>query len=126
MMGGKGSKGSGRREYPSHGSSGSSSWNQYGYPQTSYPEQNPYYTPQHQHASPPSTSFNYGSQPSFNYRSEAPRPQKKLDRRYSRIADNYRSLDEVRQYAACDFLFFKASSFVFFGIFGLRPKGLGE
>lgn len=95
MMGGKGSKGSGRREYPSHGSSGSSSWNQYGYPQSSYPEQNPYYTPQHQHASPPSTSFNYGSQPSFNYRSEAPRPQKKLDRRYSRIADNYRSLDEV-------------------------------
>ncbi|XP_041011184.1 E3 ubiquitin-protein ligase RGLG5 [Juglans microcarpa x Juglans regia] len=97
-MGGKSSKGSGRRgvaSYGSGGSGGSSTWNQYGYAQPSYPQQNPYYTPQHPHAPPPSTSFNYGSQPSFNYGSEVPQPQRTLDRRYSKIADNYRSLDEV-------------------------------
>ncbi|KAF5450190.1 hypothetical protein F2P56_030560 [Juglans regia] len=97
-MGGKSSKGSGRRGVASHGSGGSggsSTWNQYGHAQPSYPQQSPYYAPQHPHAPPPSTSFNYGSQPSFNYGSEVPQPQRTLDRRYSKIADNYRSLDEV-------------------------------
>ncbi|KAE8023565.1 hypothetical protein FH972_009243 [Carpinus fangiana] len=92
-MGAKSSKGSGRRELRSYDSGASSTWNQYGYPQ---PQQPPYYTPQHQHAPPPpSSSFNYGSQASFNYGSETPQPQRKLDRKYSRIADNYRSLDQV-------------------------------
>ncbi|XP_059445885.1 E3 ubiquitin-protein ligase RGLG5-like [Corylus avellana] len=92
-MGAKSSKGSGRRELRSYDSGGSSGWNQYGYP---HPQQPPYYTPQHQHAPPPpSSSFNYGSQSSFNYGSETPQPQRKLDRKYSRIADNYRSLDQV-------------------------------
>lgn len=101
MMGAKSSKGSGRREVGSYDSGGPSTWNQYGYPQPSYP-QHPYYTPQHQHAPPPSSSsFNYGSQASFNYGSEPPPPQRKLDRKYSRIADNYRSLDQVRLYAVC-------------------------
>ncbi|KAG7979992.1 hypothetical protein I3843_05G158500 [Carya illinoinensis] len=102
-MGGKSSKGSGRRGVASYGPGGSSSRNQYGYAQPSYPQQDPYYTPQHPHAPPPSTSFNYGSQPSFNYGSqpsfnygsELPQPQRTLDRRYSKIADNYRSLNEV-------------------------------
>lgn len=93
-MGAKSSRGSGRRDLG--GSGDSATWNQYGYPPTAYPPPHPYYTPQHPQATPPSSSFNYGSQASFNYRSEPPpRPQRKLDRRYSRIADNYRSLDEV-------------------------------
>ncbi|KAK4549309.1 hypothetical protein RGQ29_032753 [Quercus rubra] len=84
-MGSKNSKGSGRREFTSYGSASSSTYNQqYGY------------TPQHQHGPPP-TSSSYGSQASFNYGSEIPvaQPHRKLDRKYSRIADNYRSLDEV-------------------------------
>lgn len=90
-MGGRSSK---RRELSSYGSNSSSTWNQYGYPpQTPYHQQNQYYTPQHQQAPP--TSSSYGSQASFNYGQEMPRPQRKLDRKYSRIADNYRSLDEV-------------------------------
>jgi len=81
VMGGKGSKESGRRyEY----GASSSSWdnNNYG----GYPPQSPYpshQTPQHQHASAP-TPFYDNAQ-----------PKRKLDRKYSRIADNYRSLDEV-------------------------------
>uniref|UniRef100_A0A2P2LX46 Uncharacterized protein MANES_13G021000 n=1 Tax=Rhizophora mucronata TaxID=61149 RepID=A0A2P2LX46_RHIMU len=89
-MGGKSSKGSRSRHYSSYDSS--SSWNHYGYPQASpYPyqssQQNPYYTPQH-HPVPPPTS-------SYNYEPERPPPQRRLDRKYSRIADNYQSLDQV-------------------------------
>ncbi|XP_015894471.2 E3 ubiquitin-protein ligase RGLG5 isoform X2 [Ziziphus jujuba] len=81
-MGSKHSKILSRRQFSDYGSA-SSSWDQYGYPQSPYPQQSPYYssTPQHQYA--PSPSFGIGN------------PQKNLDRRYSRIADNYRSLDEV-------------------------------
>ncbi|KAJ7956754.1 E3 ubiquitin-protein ligase RGLG2-like protein [Quillaja saponaria] len=86
LMGGKSSKGSGRRQFSPSGSAISSSWGDYGYPQSSYPQSNPYYTPQHHLASAPS-SYGYGSQ--------TPQPQRRLDRRYSRISDNYRSLDEV-------------------------------
>ncbi|CAJ2667921.1 unnamed protein product [Trifolium pratense] len=95
VMGGSSSKGSSRKKkqhvssYRSSGSSGSSSsWNnnnydEYGYPpQSPYPQQSPYHqTPHHQAASAP---FYENSQ-----------PKKKLDKRYSRIADNYHSLDEV-------------------------------
>ncbi|KAL0004378.1 hypothetical protein SO802_011939 [Lithocarpus litseifolius] len=98
-MGSKHSKGSGRREFPSYGSGSSSTYNQqYGYPpQTPYHQPSSYnYTPQHQHGPPPPSS-SYGSQASYNYGSEIPvaQPHRKLDRKYSRIADNYRSLDEV-------------------------------
>lgn len=110
-MGSKNSKGSGRREFPSYGSGSSSTYNQqYGYPpQTPYHQPGSYgYTPQHQHGPPPPSS-SYGSQASFNYGSEIPvaQPHRKLDRKYSRIADNYRSLDEVRPICGicvCDFL----------------------
>lgn len=68
----------------------SSSWDaQYGYgSQTAYPPpaQSPYYTPGHHHA--PSSSFEYEA-------SQTPRPQRRLERKYSRIADDYRSLEEV-------------------------------
>ena len=87
-MGGKSSKESDRRHVsPSYGSAGSSSsWENYAYQQSpySYPQQNPYQTqtPLH-HRTPP---------PFYDYA----QPRRRLDRRYSRIADDYRSLDEVR------------------------------
>ncbi|KAG8640072.1 E3 ubiquitin-protein ligase RGLG2 isoform X2 [Manihot esculenta] len=83
-MGGKSSKGSSGRHIPS-----SSSWNQYGYPQASpypyqSPQQNQYYMPQHHQ---PSTSY--------SYEAERPQPQRRLDRKYSRISDDYKTLDQV-------------------------------
>lgn len=124
-MGSKNSKGSGRREFTSYGSASSSTYNQqYGYPpQTPYHQPSSYsYTPQHQHGPPP-TSSSYGSQASYNYGSEIPvaQPHRKLDRKYSRIADNYRSLDEVRPICSmyvCDFLYyFKDHLFLCFVFF---------
>lgn len=93
LMGGKSSKSSSGRHYSSGGSASSSAWNDYGYPppQSPYPQASPYYTPQHHYA--PSPSFNYGSQ--------TPRPQRRLDRKYSRIDDNYKSLDQVSPYSVC-------------------------
>ncbi|GER29520.1 calcium-dependent phospholipid-binding protein [Striga asiatica] len=69
-----------------------SSYSQYA---QNYPTQHPYpapagYPPQNPYYAPPQ---DYGSQ----YNEVASRPQKKFDRRYSRIADNYRSLDEVTE-----------------------------
>lgn len=70
--------GSGRRYDRSlSGSSSSSGWGHFG-------DQNSVYqTPNHPSASPLS-SYNSGRQ-----------NQKNLERKYSRIADNYRSIDEV-------------------------------
>ncbi|XP_054820136.1 E3 ubiquitin-protein ligase RGLG2 isoform X2 [Prosopis cineraria] len=85
-MGGKSSKEEYRRRVSSYGSASSCSrWDGYGYPQSPHPPQNPYYTPQH--SSAPAPFYEYGSQTS--------QPSRRLDRRYSRIADDYRSLDEV-------------------------------
>ncbi|KAF5940045.1 hypothetical protein HYC85_021212 [Camellia sinensis] len=81
LMGSSSSKGTSRRQFSS---SGSSSFNQREYQQPAYPQQNPYYTPQHHHAPAP---YNYGAQ--------TPQRQRKLDRRYSRIADNYQTLEQV-------------------------------
>ncbi|KAF8017438.1 hypothetical protein BT93_H2573 [Corymbia citriodora subsp. variegata] len=90
-MGSKGSKM--RREYSGYGGSASSGWCQYGHSQAppSYDHQHSsYYTPQHRFAPSPAPSYGGG------YGSQTPQPMKKrLDRKYSRIADNYRSLDEV-------------------------------
>ena len=83
VMGAKSSKESGRRyEFGASSSSWDHNNNNYG----GYPPQSPYpsyQTPRHQHASA-STPFYDNAQ-----------PKRKLDRKYSRIADNYRSLDEV-------------------------------
>ncbi|KAL7202530.1 hypothetical protein ACSBR1_034077 [Camellia fascicularis] len=81
LMGSSSSKGTSRRQFSS---SGSSSFNQREYQQPAYPQQNPYYTAQHHHAPAP---YNYGAQ--------TPQRQRKLDRRYSRIADNYQTLEQV-------------------------------
>uniref|UniRef100_A0A5B7B1K9 Putative E3 ubiquitin-protein ligase RGLG2 n=1 Tax=Davidia involucrata TaxID=16924 RepID=A0A5B7B1K9_DAVIN len=82
-MGGKSSKRTSRRQFSSFGSS---SFNHHGYPQSPYHQQNhpSYYTPQHHRAAAPT---NYGTQ--------TPQPQRKLDRRYSIIADNYQTLEQV-------------------------------
>ncbi|KAL5760000.1 hypothetical protein ACOSP7_018502 [Xanthoceras sorbifolium] len=91
-MGGRSSKGSSGRQYSSRGSASSSTWdnNSYGYPPESpyhLPQPNAYnnYTPQH----------HYAAAPSFNYGSQTPQPQRRLDRKYSRIDDNYKTLDQV-------------------------------
>ncbi|CAI0425902.1 unnamed protein product [Linum tenue] len=90
-MGGRNSKesaGGSRREFSSY-----DSFN-YRYPPPAaappYSESQPYYTPQHPHAPPPSSSSAYGYEPE-----RPPQPQKRLDRRYSRIADDYKTLDQV-------------------------------
>ena len=89
-MGSKVSKCSSARRFSHGGSAAStstSSWDQYGYPQSpySYPQQSPHYTPHHRYASPSLL--------------------RNLDSRYSRIADNYRSLDEVSLYIhSCMFM----------------------
>ncbi|KAK6930939.1 Copine, C-terminal [Dillenia turbinata] len=81
-MGNKGSKGESRRQFSSFGSS---SFGRHGYPQSSYiPQTQPYYTPQHHYAP---ASYDYGNQTNA--------PHRKLDWRYSRIADNYTSLEQV-------------------------------
>jgi E3 ubiquitin-protein ligase RGLG len=64
----------------------------------SYPVEHSYpapavYPPQDQYYAPPQS---YGS-PSQSYAPQSHASQKKLDRRYSRIADNYNSLDEVTE-----------------------------
>ncbi|XP_059633654.1 E3 ubiquitin-protein ligase RGLG5-like [Cornus florida] len=82
-MGGSSSKGTIRRQFSSFGSS---SFNFHGYPESPHPEQEPYYTPQHHHAPAPAP-YNHGAQ--------TPQPQRKLDRKYSMIADNYQTLEQV-------------------------------
>ncbi|KAK6798812.1 hypothetical protein RDI58_006515 [Solanum bulbocastanum] len=111
-MGGKSSREDSWRQASS---TRSSSWNQYDYPQTAYPQDSYSYSqqaavpsyappPPSQQNYPPHPQQNYSSQPQQNYASHehesrphahAPRPR--LDRRYSRIADNYNSLDEVTE-----------------------------
>lgn len=105
LMGGKSSREDSWRQASS---TGSSSWNQYDYPQTAYPQDSYSYSQQAavpSYAPPPPSQQNYPPpQPQHNYASHeheslphahAPRPR--LDRRYSRIADNYNSLDEVTE-----------------------------
>ncbi|KAI4350610.1 hypothetical protein L6164_005055 [Bauhinia variegata] len=100
-MGGKNSKEDSWRQDSSFRSASSSSWNSY--PQSSYGHESqsqppyssqPYYTP------PPQ---NYGVPPPQNYYEPyagsgvAGDGGKRLDRRYSRIVDNYNSLEEVTE-----------------------------
>lgn len=81
-MGGKSSKRSAPSRYSSFGSS-SNPWSHHEYPQSSYPQQTQIYAP-----TPPPQS--YGG---FTHDSK-----KKLERKYSRIDDNYNSLDQVKLY----------------------------
>ncbi|XP_022750527.1 E3 ubiquitin-protein ligase RGLG2-like isoform X1 [Durio zibethinus] len=86
----------------------SSSWNShYGYPQSSYGQESPSHAPQHSYASP---QYYLHSQPEPQYYPPSQQePQyhpplqdhgsakKTIQRRYSRIADNYNSLDQVTE-----------------------------
>ena len=82
-----------KRESPRQASSRSSdsySWNHHGYPQSPHP-QSPYpqpsqdYMPQQHFAPPPQT---YGG-------GQAPESRRRLERKYSKIDDDYNSLDQV-------------------------------
>lgn len=80
MMGGKSSKhGSSRRNSSSR--SNSQQWGHYGYPESPYTQSRS--TPRY---APPTPS--YGG-------TQAPETRKRLERKYSRIDDNYNSLDQV-------------------------------
>ncbi|KAA8548164.1 hypothetical protein F0562_004575 [Nyssa sinensis] len=90
-MGGKNSRNRSWRQSSSLRSTSSSSWNQYEYPQPSYPQETqnyaqpyPAYPPQQYYQPPQNVGLPH-------------EPQRKLDRRYSRIADNYNSLEEVTE-----------------------------
>lgn len=96
-MGSGSSKSSRRRRSMSSSSYGSHYSNQDGYPPTSpYPSQPGYmpqtpYTPHHTQYAPSPTPHSYSAPPPVNNA----RSNKRLERKYSRIADNYRTLDEV-------------------------------
>lgn len=76
-MGAKNSKRSISGRYSSYASS-SNSWSQHAYPQSSFAQ------PSHSYAPPPP---NYGDPP--------PESKRRLERKYSRIDDNYNTLDQV-------------------------------
>lgn len=91
-MGGNSSKEEGN--WRQNSSSRSTSWDShFGYSQTpyGYGQESQIYAPQQPYPAqqyyPPSQEYS-SSQPSNN--------RKKLERKYSRIADNYNSLDQVR------------------------------
>ncbi|PIA64487.1 hypothetical protein AQUCO_00100161v1 [Aquilegia coerulea] len=86
-MGGRSSKGS-NYGHSSSSFGSSSSWSQHGYPQSPYGQENQNHAPRQNYVSPQT----YAPPPS-NYG----RPQKKLERRFSRIADNYNSLEQVTE-----------------------------
>ncbi|CAN6676238.1 unnamed protein product [Malus baccata var. baccata] len=87
-MGGQSSKDWSERQFSHSGSTASSSWNQHGYSEP-HPPQNLYHTvPQHRYT--PSPSFNGVSRPV-----RVPQQRRSWHKSYSRIADNYCSLDEV-------------------------------
>lgn len=104
-MGGNSSKDNSWRQNSSvqRSSSSASSWSQYpepaygqgGYPyepqQSSYPTQQQYYD------APPHPPPNYDDGPYAGGRVARHDDRKKLERKYSRIADNYNSIDEVRK-----------------------------
>lgn len=112
-MGGSSSREGSWRRNSSRASSSASSWSEYPHGQESHqnyapPQPYPYapqqypYAPQQSFSSAPQQSYSYGSSqyhdspPSQDQRgSHAADGRRRLDRRYSRIADNYNSLDEV-------------------------------
>ena len=98
---GSGSSRSSRRTRSVSSSYGSHSSNHHGYPPASpHPSQPGYmpqtpYTPHHAHYAPSAAPHSYSAPPPVNN----VRSNKRLERKYSRIADNYRTLDEVRSCA---------------------------
>ncbi|XP_020237409.1 E3 ubiquitin-protein ligase RGLG2 isoform X2 [Cajanus cajan] len=106
-MGGSNSKEDNWRQNSSGRSApSSSSWSAYPDPHAGYGQggyayepQQPYPTQQHYYSAPPPPPQNYGyePQPHDSGRVAGHRNEKRLDRKYSRIADNYNSIDEVTE-----------------------------
>ncbi|MED6181221.1 E3 ubiquitin-protein ligase rglg2 [Stylosanthes scabra] len=105
-MGGNNSKEDNNWRQSSYGRSSSSASNWNGYPQPVYgqgghgyePQPPPYPTAQPYYAPPPPTTQNYGyEQPYASGEVARPDSRRRLDRKYSRIADNYNSIDEVTE-----------------------------
>ncbi|KAL1568317.1 E3 ubiquitin-protein ligase rglg2 [Salvia divinorum] len=78
-MGAKNSKRSISGRYSSYGS-GSNSWSQNAYPQSSYPQPSRSYAP-----------------PTPSYCDPPPESKRRLERKYSRIDDNYNNIDQVTE-----------------------------
>ncbi|KAJ7956138.1 E3 ubiquitin-protein ligase RGLG2-like [Quillaja saponaria] len=83
-MGGKSSKRASPRQHSSFGSS-SYSWGHNSYPQSPYAQPSHHHVPQ-QHSVPPPQSYGGG---------QAPESRKRLESKFSRIEDNYQSLEQV-------------------------------
>ncbi|XWS30423.1 hypothetical protein CRYUN_Cryun24cG0116500 [Craigia yunnanensis] len=96
-MGGSSSKEGSRRLNSSYRSNSSSWDSRHGYPQYSYGQESQSYAPQHSYASPqyyqPSQQEPQYSAPSQDHSSD----KRTLNRSYSRISDNYNSLDQVTE-----------------------------
>jgi E3 ubiquitin-protein ligase RGLG len=112
-MGGQSSKEENLRQdsLRSSSSASASSWNSYpdqhsGYGQGGYPytygSQEPSYQPYYD-TRPPPPPQNYGYEPQTSGRVPRHDDKRKLDRKYSRIADNYNSIDEVKDALHADF-----------------------
>ncbi|KAJ1391535.1 Zinc finger, RING-type [Sesbania bispinosa] len=104
-MGGQSSKEDNnlRQNSYARSSSSASSWSAYpdphsGYGQGgyTYEQQQPSYPTQHYYAPPPPPQ-NYGYEPHASGRVARHDDNRKLERKYSRIADNYNSIDEVTE-----------------------------
>ncbi|KAK7316149.1 hypothetical protein VNO77_34922 [Canavalia gladiata] len=103
LMGGNNSKEDNWRQSSSvRSSSSASSWTAYPDPHSGYGQggytyepQQPSYPTQHYYAPPPPQ--NYGYEPQHQVSGTVPgrNNERRLDRKYSRIADNYNSIDEV-------------------------------
>ncbi|KAI8533571.1 hypothetical protein RHMOL_Rhmol10G0020800 [Rhododendron molle] len=86
------------REGQSAASRGTSSaWDDYVNPQPPYPQESTSYDPPPQTAYPAYAPPQQYYPPPQTHGGRSQQPQRKLDRRYSRIADNYRSLEEVTE-----------------------------
>ncbi|KAG5527142.1 hypothetical protein RHGRI_028155 [Rhododendron griersonianum] len=86
------------REGQSAASRGTSSaWDDYVIPQPPYPQESTSYDPPPQTAYPAYPPLQKYYPPPQTHGGRSQQPQSKLDRRYSRIADNYRSLEEVTE-----------------------------
>lgn len=116
-MGGQSSKEENLRQDSSlRSSSSASSWNSYpdphlgygqgGYPYTYESQQPSYPTHPYYDAQPPPPPQNYGYEPQTSGRVPRHDDRRKLERKYSRIADNYNSIDEVKDAPHSNFVQF--------------------
>ncbi|KAF8369619.1 hypothetical protein HHK36_032356 [Tetracentron sinense] len=87
LMGGQSSR---ERSWRQSSFRSSSSWSHNGYPQSPYAQQRETYAPEQQ-------QYQYAPPSQNNYGVRAAEPQWNLERRYSRIADSYNTLEQVTE-----------------------------